>query len=239
MKINNKQIYYFFIIPLFINLILLGFYFSGIKFLQQIIAPTISFLHFYSWREFGLLEQLQNIYLISIFVLFLYSCITRQDKKEKIFFFVLACLFLFLFLEEIDYGLHIYEFITGQYSGLEIRNWHNQKNGKHDNVHFLKLLVDIITILWFVVLPLLADKIKIPIIKCMIPSRYFVAGFILTFLLSRLTHFLNDQGFSIIDGVKGNLFGNLSEFREQNTYYFYLLYAIQIIKTKLTFSWKP
>ncbi len=196
MKINNKQIYFFFIIPFFINLILLGFYFSGIKSLQQIIAPTISFLHFHSWREFGLLEQLQNIYLISIFCLFFHSCITRQDKKEKIFFFVLASLFLFLFLEEIDYGLHIYEFITGQSSALENRNWHNQQNGKHDNVHFLKLLVDIITILWFVVLPLLADKIKIPIIKCLIPTRYFVASFILIFLLSRLTKNLSRTNYN-------------------------------------------
>jgi len=155
---------------------------------------------------------------------------------EKIFFFVLASLFLVLFLEEIDYGLHIYEFITGQSSALENRNWHNQQNGKHDNVHFLKLLVDVITILWFVVLPLFADKIKIPIIKCLIPTRYFVAGFILAFLLSRLTHVLHDQGLGIINGIEGNLFGNLSEFREQNTYYFYLLYAIQLTKTQLTFA---
>ncbi len=238
--INSRQqnLILFYAIPIAINLLLMFFYFGGIDFLQQIIAPTISFLRVRSWREFGILEILQNIYLVSIFSIFFHAAITRQHKQEKIFFSFLSFLFLFLFLEEIDYGIHVYELFKGHYINLEFRNWHNQGHGKRDNAHFLKLAVDIITVFWFIILPLLSNKIKIPIIKCLLPSRYFVAGFILTFLFSKTAHFLEGHELSIINGVGGNLSGNISEFREQNTYYYYLLYAAQIAKSTLHFSFK-
>ena len=231
MNSRRKNIYLFIVIPVCLNSVLLSLYFSGIKELQQIIAPTIDFLAVRSWREFGLLEQLQNICLLSTFFIFFRAYKTRKPTGEKILFFILSCVFIFLFLEEIDYGIHVYELFQGKYTGVSNTNLHNVQLGKHDLGHFLKQFVDLTTIIWFITLPLLENKIKRPIIKSILPSRYFVVGFLLTFLFSQIAHFLEGNNYSTINGINGNLVGNISEFRELNTYYLYFLYAIQIAKS--------
>ena len=232
---TKKNIYIFIVIPIVINFILMGFYFSGNEFLQNIISPNDAFYT----RESGLLEQLQNIYLLVIFGLFLNLSIKRTDKKEKILFSLLSAIFAFLFLEEIDYGMNLYEFFLGHSSGYEIRNWHNQSaDGNRQNVHYFKQLIDIANVLWFIILPLVASKIKIPFIKSITPSRFFIIGFALTAVFSSIAHYLYNIGFDEINGLKGSLSGNISEFRENNTYYLYLLYAIQIVNTKLIIKFK-
>lgn len=228
---NAKNIYLFIIIPVMLNFLLMGFYFSGIDALQQIIAPNNGFLT----RESGLLEQLQNIYLFSVFALFVYFSVKRAVASEKLFFFSLSLIFLFLLLEEIDYGISLYEFFTDNHFSNSERNWHNESlDGNKQNVHYFKQLIDLANFLWFIVLPLIATKIKTPIIKCLIPNRFFIVAFILTILYSRIAHGLDDLGLSVINSLSGNI----SEFREHNTYYLYLLYALQIIRTKLTLTLK-
>ena len=240
MKNCSKQnIYLFIIIPICSNCILLGLYYSGIKELQQIIAPTIDFLAVRSWREFGLVELLQNICLLSTFAIFFNAFIKRESKAEKMFFLPLSLIFLFLFVEEIDYGMHVYELIKGEYSGVSNTNLHNLEIGKHDYGHYLKQFVDLTTIIWFMILPILANKIKTPIIKCLIPTHYFIAGFFLTFVYSQVAHSLEGRNFGVINGVDGNMVGNISEFRELNTYYLYFLYGLQIIRSRLHFTFQP
>jgi len=233
--LSRQHIYLFLVIPLALNFFLMGFYFSGIDALQQIISVNNGFLT----RESGLLEQLENLYLLTIFVMFFYLSIKRINGIEKLFFFSSSLIFLFLLLEEIDYGINLYEFFTHNTVSGSARNWHNESaNGTKQNVHHFKQLVDVANFLWFIVLPLIANKIKTPIIKCLIPHRFFIIAFLLTILYSRIAHGLDDLGLSIIDGVYGSLSGNISEFREHNTYYLYLLYAFQIINTKLTLKLK-
>ena len=234
----KNNIYLFVIIPICSNCILLGLYYSGIIELQQIIAPTIDFLAVRSWREFGLVEQLQNICLLTTFALFFHAFIKRESWSEKLFFLTLSVVFLFLFVEEIDYGMHVYELIKGEYSGFSNTNLHNLEIGTHDYGHYLKQFMDLTTIVWFIILPILANKIKTPIIKCLLPSRYFVVGFILIFMFSQIAHILEDNGFSVINGVDGNMVGNISEFRELNTYYLFFLYGVQIVKSNLSFTFR-
>lgn len=226
----KKNIYLFVVIPVCSNCILLGLYYSGIHELQQIIAPTIDFLAVRSWREFGLVEQLQNICLLSTVALFFHSFIKREPASEKLFFLTLSIIVLFLFAEEIDYGMHIYELIQGEYSGVGNTNLHNVVIGKHDYGHYLKQLMDLTTIIWFILLPMLSNRIKTPLIKSLLPTRFFIVGFFLTFVFSQIAHFLQGNDFGIINGVEGNMVGNISEFRELNTYYLYFLYGLQITK---------
>ncbi len=238
-KKHKKNIYLFLIIPICTNCILLGLYYSGITELQQIIAPTIDFLDPKSWREFGLLEQLQNICLLSIIIIFFNSFLKRESKPEKLFFLFLSLGFLFLFVEEIDYGMHFYEFITEECSTASHTNLHNLEIGSNDYGHYLKQFLDLTTIIWFIILPALANRIKTPIIKCLLPTRYFIAGFCLTFVFSQLAHFLDGNDLGIINGVEGNIVDNISEFRELNTYYLYFLYSLQLVRGKLHFTFKP
>jgi len=49
-------------------------------------------------------------------------------------------------------------------------------------------------------------------------------------LFSRLAYFLDDSGFGIINLVQGNLSsGDISEFRELNMYYDYLIYVYSLV----------
>ncbi len=232
---KKEKIILFVGIPIFASLLFLGLYFSGIKAAQQLIAPTIDWLLPNSWREFGIIEQIQNIYLLAIIIIFTIVVIKRKLMPEKIFFLSGALLILVLFLEEIDYGIHFYEYFTGQASSIEVRNWHNQETNGKQNVAYLKKIVDLITVVWFILIPIFSYKIKYIPIKSIIPSRWFIVGFIIVFVFSSLAHFLQDMGWGIINGVEGNMVHNISEFRETNIYYLYLLYAIQLVNTNFDF----
>jgi len=216
------------------NLMLIGLYFSGLHSLQQIIAPTIDGLIFSQWREFGLLEFIQNGLLLAINAVFLVAIIKRKPLIEKLFFAVGLAAFSFLFLEEIDYGLHYYEFFTGQSWTTGTRNWHNQWNDGVENATRLKKATDAVTALWFVLIPLLGlykpigQRLKTLNI---VPSTWFISGFLVALMCSNLAHYLDDQGYATINGVPGNLTKTIAEFRETSIYYLYLLYAIQLIKT--------
>ncbi len=229
MKKNN--IILFVGIPIFTNLLLLGLYFSGIKYAQQLVVPTIDWLPYKSWREFGIVEQLQNIYLLAIIIIFAIAEFKKPSMFEKMFFLCGFLLVLFIFLEEIDYGIHFYEFVTGQPSAIEVRNWHNQETSGRQNVRYLKQIVDAIMVIWFFLLPIFSHRIRYLPLKKIIPSRWFVIVFIISIVFSRFAHFLEGMELHIINGGIGTLKGNISEFRETSTYYFYMLYAVQLFNT--------
>jgi len=237
-KISNRMKKYlvsFVFIPLLFNLILIGCYFSGIDFLQQIIAPTVEGLASNAWREFGLLEQLQNLLLLAVVVILALSTKNMNSVLDRALLIGATLAFLFLFLEEIDYGIHYYELFIGENTGIEVRNWHNQKTNGEQNVKKLKQLVDVLMFLLFIVLPLVKNKISVPFIQNIAPSRWFIAGFAVSLSCSNFAHFLDDQGLGIIAMQEGNLTGNISEFRELSNYYFFMLYALQLHKLESLF----
>jgi hypothetical protein len=223
---ETKQIVKFILIPTFINLLCIALYFSGIESAQQIVAPTVPWLLENSWREFGLLEQLQNFVLLAMFFLLLRAIKSLKLLLEKLFFFLASSVVLFIFLEEIDYGLHFYELISGEYSEREVRNWHNEETNNRQNVSYLHKAAIVLMAIWFVVLPLFKSRISNSFIRSFIPSRWFIGTIIVGVLVSRSAHFMDKSGFAIIEGVQGNLMGNTTEFRELNNYYLYLLYIM-------------
>lgn len=229
---KNKTVFFIYI-PLIANALFIGFYFSGIESLQQIIVPSISFLSGNNWREFGLVEQVQNICLLITIVILIKTFIKKRKQIEKNVFAILALFFTFVFLEEIDYGLHFYELFSGANTDLKIRNIHNQHYNDRQIVEYLKQLIDFIMFLWFILLPVFITKFKNNILRCIIPLRWFIVGFIIAILFSRIAHLFEDMGYGIIANVEGNLAGNISEFRETNTYYFFMLYIWQLSNCNL------
>lgn len=228
---RNFALYVF--IPLGINLLFVGLYFSGNEFSQHLISPIIEDLPFRSWREFGLLEQLQNLLILIVVVLFIRAAFQNVQPLEKFFFATGAAIFLFLFLEEIDYGLHFYSYLTGNYSETINYNWHNLKSlGKRQNGTYLKKISDLAMIIWFILFPLLGKRVSFPpVLKTVLPSPWFILTLLIAACTSSLAHYLDGLEWDIINGVQGSLFGNISEFREINTYYICLLYAIQLTRS--------
>ena len=226
----KKELLPFVVIPASVMALMIALYFSGVHSLQQIVAPTIAGLSPNSWREFGLVELLQDFCLLSVIGILLLAAYNKKGTVDGLLFFLGVLIFTFLFLEEIDYGIHFYEFFVGADSGVTVRNWHNQETDGEQNVKRFKQMVDGVMFLVFIVLPLVKNKIPIPFIRNIAPSRWFIAGFAVILLGAQIAHLLEDNGMGTIQGIEGNLSGNISEFRELGTYYFYVLYALQLRK---------
>jgi hypothetical protein len=218
------------------NIVFVGCYFSGISMLQQLVAPTIhkANFSFNQMREFGALEMTQNIILLTVIYVLARGVKQSVTLPLKAFFSVGVAAFIFLFLEELDYGLHFYKFFSGELADTPYFSWHNQwdDSGK-ENATKLKRANDAINVLWFVLVPLLFNWVKNETVTTnffykIIPSIWFPIGFFVAFICSKGAHQLDDMGFGIINGVNGNLNQTIAEFRETSIYYLYFLYAIQL-----------
>ncbi len=237
MTADRKNIIAFVWIMLGFNVVFIACYFSGISVLQQFIAPTINKANFQyeQMREFGVLEMTQNAFLMAIVYLLFKQVIVRTWLLEKIFYLMGAVLFIFIFIEEIDYGLHFYKYFSGELSEMKYFSWHNQWDDGVERATKVKKLADLVGGIWFVILPLV---FLIPFLKPLksklqiIPTHWFIYSVIIALVCARLAHYFDDQGYGAIQGVQGNLHNTIAEFRETSMYYLYLLYAIQLVKTQ-------
>jgi len=218
------------VLPGTVSLLLIGMYFSGNTYLQDIVAPEIKNVPDFSAREFGALEILQNFLLLSICFYSVRCFLAAQGLWIRLFSVFLIVVSVFTFLEEIDYGTHFVEYFSGQYGSLAAetwdRNWHNKVGPTgQQNVSYIKLAASIAVMGGFVLAPLMLAKIHNPTIRLLIPSRWVISTVFLMVLLSWLAHGLDDAGYSVIGGKNGILVQNISEFRELNMYYLLLLYT--------------
>lgn len=208
----------------------MGMYFSGNPWLQNLVAPTMETMPLFSAREFGVLEMLQNLFLLGICFYATRCFFATNLSLVKLFSFLLILISIFILLEEIDYGAHYVEYFTGQHGSLAQeswdRNWHNRISPTGVQYgSYLKLVADVAILAGFVVGPLFFRESRIPLVRLLVPSRWMISTVVLIVLLSLLAHSFEDSGYSIISGVHGNLEKNISEFRELNMYYLFLLYT--------------
>ncbi|THB75270.1 MAG: hypothetical protein D6B25_12305 [Desulfobulbaceae bacterium] len=233
----KKNLIIFVLIPLGINILFFSLYFSGIPFLQQLIAPKISHIPEPSWREFGLVELSQDFILLLTVLILICAFFYRKNLKERLFFLIGTLFILFLLFEEIDYGLHFYHYFSETRSEIVRLNWHNQHTfTDRENGRYLGQLGDLLLVVWFLVMPLVARKAKLARIRRFIPSPWFIATVVVALACSQLGHWLEDIGLATIDGAHGLLRGNISEFRETTIYYIGLLYSWQLFKTPTLFK---
>ncbi len=225
-------------ILLIANAFFIGCYFSGVHVLQQLIAPTINKANFSfaQMREFGILEITQNILLIAIIWVLAKGFMREHKWLVKGLFGAGVAAFVFLFLEEVDYGLHIYKYFSGELSDTQSMNWHNKWDDGVERATKLKKANDAVNSLWFFLIPLALGWMKNPKIVAnffykIVPTRWFALGFFIAFLCSKGAHQLDDMGLAIINGQNGNLENTIAEFRETSIYYLYLLYAIHLLNS--------
>ena len=221
------------LLPAVLSLVLMGFYFSGSPELQSIVAPTIEGLHPFSWREFGALELLQNVALIAIIVLLADSARRAGTRLMRLALVVAAVGFVFVLLEEVDYGRHWYEYVTGDVGPLSPDDWdrnlHNRRTGEGvQYARYMRFGASVFIGIAFVFAPLLLQRSRRPLVQLLLPSRWMIATVVLMVLLSDLAHALEDAGRATIAGVPGNLERNISEFRELVLYYLFGLYCLEL-----------
>jgi hypothetical protein len=202
------------LIPTLLVLPLILGYFKGGETLAEIIAPSFN-------RELGLLENLQNVVLLGILGVLVYAVRSSTIMARRAIFGFFALGTLFMFLEEMDYGLHWYEFLRGMERGeaAEIRNVHNQGISTP-----LKQLGDIVLFGFFGFTSLLFANSKHALLRYIAPNRFFIASLLLMLLFSRFGHYLNDHHLN----PEHPLRKGVSEFRELFTYYLVLIYFIEL-----------
>ncbi len=210
-------------VPAVVSLALIGAYFSGVPVLQQVVSPNLDLPNPDAAREFGLLENLQNVCLLVLVAIAVLAA-KRRAGLGRLFFGGIALFAAFVFLEEIDYGLHYYEIVTGasSYDPEQVRNIHNIG----DTNKYIKRIADILLVLCFGLLPLVLRTNTNPLIRSVLPSPYCLLTLVVMLAMRSLAHGLQDLGV----GNPGSIEKNLSEFRELNIYYLAVIYMFDIAR---------
>ena len=219
----SRKLAIYLVVPTVVGLALILAYFSGVSWLQALVSPRIVGMHPNSSREFGLLENLQNLCVLAILIVAAWAVKRKTLRIEKAAFAGLVVFSLLVLLEEIDYGLHYYEYWKGItfFQAAQTRNLHNMG----DLNKLLKNVMDTVMVLLFVIAPLACANSRRPLLRYLTPDRYAILTVVAMFALSRFAHYLRDIG----AGTPGTINKNISEFRELTIYYLCLVYLADIV----------
>lgn len=224
-----KKHFVYWIGPAILLLLYIFIYFFDIFGMSYLMAPEYN-------REFGFIETTQALIILGI----TFVCLKGFNHKHtlvKYFLRIGLPVSVFIFLEEIDYGLHFYDLYVGKTTAMinaeyetSVRNLHNS----FDLTNVFKKLVYVF--LAFVCL--LAAKPQglfnfriLNKFQSLIPEHFRPDSFLaLTVILIPV---INQVAFFIKNNfeVKSNVLkGNLSEFEETLIYYAVFLYVYQVYK---------
>ncbi len=221
--LNKQPILWFLVFPAAIELTLIGMYFSGIRTLQSIIVPEVS-TNKYINREFGLLENLQNLVLL-IIAMFVVRNIIRIKSGYRWIGILLAMGAVFFFLEEIDYGWHYRELIFGLPEYVKegyFRNIHNSNDGLLRRIIQTVAMVSLIGL--FILLPILKGRSQnLNNIKLIpgIPFSISGIGLLVITGVAYLLEYINPDMYDPLNN-------NTGEFTELWYYYLAFLYIVYL-----------
>lgn len=214
---DKRRVLLYAVFPSCFTLILIALYFSGIEFLQNITSPAFQ-------REFGLIENSQNILLLLSALLCWRTARSEPCNHWKWFWRLGTLASLFLFMEEIDWGDHYWSLLTGtQRPSGEYFNIHNQGN----ITRWLKKIVDGGSVAIFILIPLARKRLPVKI-QSLVPDIHSALTLLCGLLTSKLAHALENAGIN----NNGSLLNNISEFRETFTYWVGLLYLWEVAQRR-------
>lgn len=210
-NMTRRQHLYYWILPLAVGWLFQAMYFSNVHWMQEVIAPAYD-------REFGLLENLGSLLIAATLVVLIRISILPMRGLFRLAT-ILACLMTaVLFLEEVDYGLHIYEWMKGipPGTGAEIRNIHNQ-GGNTDRI---KAVANVLLAAMFVILPYVEGLKRFRWVKIICPSKMILFTVIATALVALLHEGLDPYNLPTNQALSSNQ----SEFEELLIYYTFFVY---------------
>ena len=215
MKIDKSAHFTYWQFPLIAGIFLVFLNYSGIRGFTELISPDVN-------REFGLLENLQLLLIATTFIYAVKAIRLKKFWFEKLAYVVLSLFFVVLFLEEIDYGIHYYEyFVKGVTEDKSIvRNFHNQG----DNNYYLRQASYVVMVLLFVVLPFFRNKIKNNLLHHFVASSMIIYSFLVYLFIGQLSRWMPKLGMPVNESLRGNH----QEFEELVLYFIILLYVYEI-----------
>lgn len=223
---NWRKISIYFFFPLAITIPMILMYFSNVPVLQHIVSPEFEGIFWHSNREFGLLENLQHVTLFVMFVIALRAMIIAKGWGRAAVA-VLAAFILLVFMEELDWGRHYYEFFTGvpEEEAREVRNWHNVGS----RTELTKIAVSGLMVALFLVAPTALAGSAFPLVRLLTPDKYAGFGLAAMLVASATIYALEQGGF----GTPGTLDRDLNEFREILTYYLFAAFLFDVFERRL------
>jgi hypothetical protein len=210
-NMSRSQHLYYWVLPLVAGLTFTAMYFSGIGWMQEFIAPAYD-------REFGLLENLDAVLILCTLIVLIRMAFLPMRPLFKVGVALACMVTVFMFLEEIDYGLHWIEWMKEIPPGqsAHIRNIHNQGGATSD----LKAVANVIVAAVFVILPYVDSLKRFRLVKMASPSKMILFTVIATVTIA-LTH----QALEPYDlPTNGGLNSNQSELEEVLIYYTFFVY---------------
>jgi len=218
-----KKLLIYLIIPILISLSFVWGYFSGDLDIQELVAPRIN-------REYGILENLQNLILLALIFLTVYGLIRKRFRFERV---ILVCVLagsIFLLLEEMDYGRNHYRYLIG--NPIDNRLEDGERGNIDWNIHnqgnlnqIFKQSLDQGLIAFFVIFSLVTWKSTNRMIRYLRPDHWFILTMVAMLAVSRYSKALNKAGL----GMDGALRSNTAEFRELIVYYVFLVFLLTFI----------
>ncbi len=220
---NLRKLTIYFFLPLGLMAVLLAMYFSGIEILETIISmPYLEGVPRGPTREFGLVENLQNLFLAAGFVLALREALKADIRFPRLVFGVIAVTCLVVLAEEMDYGITYYEYLAGVSpdDAVKTRSLHNI--GRIDR--YLKRIIDGAMVLVFVIAPIALRWVRNGLVRYLTPDPYNLLTMLTTVIVSTTAHALDDRGLGV------GLGSHMSEFREVIIYYIGVIYILDLGK---------
>jgi len=214
---DKRRVLLYGALPLAAGLVFISLYFSGVELLQGFASPA-------SNREFGLIENAQNLLLLFAVGLSWRAAGRESSSSGRGLWRVATLGCLVVLMEELDWGDHYWSAISGaERPAGEYFNLHNQA----DINRWLKKVVDVGFVVFFVLLPLGAKKLPARL-RPLLPDLHSALTLLAGLLVGLLAHTLEDAGWS----NNGSLHNNISEFRETFTYWVVLLYLWELARRR-------
>ncbi len=209
-------------IPMLFSLVFLVLYFSGNLFLQSMVAGGFFNLPLLDVR-ISLTDMLKAYLLAWIFIQAMRSLVITPDVEVRALSLVVGVATIGAALSWVDGN------------AMANRMWSGVVGAEAQDSIVLSLLsggwltvefvvVTMLTLLFFVAIPLAYGTSEKPLTQVLAPSRWMIATAVLMFVIFRIAHALLAQGW----GVGGGLGTNMSLFLVVTFQYMALLYMAEL-----------
>jgi hypothetical protein len=187
--------------------------------MQELAAPTYN-------REFGLVENFQNLMLLIAAYMAFRLVMTSGSRWIRIGYLLIFLTVVFTFVEEIDYGYHYIHYLNDADIAERSIN-HNVHNTPNVN-NYIRLVFYIVILIFVIILPYF-PSIKLPsFIKHFVPTIHLQLTVLAFLVISKLVGIFNN----ISTSTNMVLDGNLSEFEELALYYLVTVYVHRLYRNE-------
>jgi hypothetical protein len=213
MKWSDHMLYWGY--PLFISLVLMLLYFQGSPWMQELTAPVYN-------REFGLLENIQNILLLLTAYMSLHLLISSRLGWIRFGYLLMFIAAAFTFLEEIDYGYHYINYLNDADAMARSVNHNIHNTGNTTN--YIRLIFYILVVIFVIILPYVPSSKQPSWVNHFVPTVRLQLTLLAMLITSKLVGIFNEMSHS----TNMALHGNLSEFEELCLYYLLMMYVYRL-----------